>query len=116
MIPQLKACISTVDQEFQVFALGIRAAMVRILGNFSGTLIVGNSIDLTCKYWLKNCYNQKTCKLYYNDKMSFTLAVIGFTCRFITSIFMFGAFIFIVKKAKISNKSKIDNNLTEQRF
>jgi hypothetical protein len=117
LIPQLKACMSTVDQDFQVFALGIRAGIVRILGNFSGTLIVGNAIDLTCKYWLKNCYNQKTCKLYFNDKMSFTLAVIGFSCRFVTAIFMGGAVILIIKKEKefIVN-SKEENKLSEQRF
>ena len=118
LIPQLKTCLSTVDIEFQPFALGIRAGVVRIVGNFSGSLIVGKSIDETCKYWLSNCFGQKTCKIYYNKNMSVALAAIGFSCRFMTALLMFAAFLLIRqkdKKQKQKNKvgDQVNQNLQE---
>lgn len=114
LIPQLKACLSTVGLEFQPFALGIRAGVVRIVGNFSGSIIVGKAVDLTCKYWLKNCYGQETCKLYHNNKMSLALAVIGFSCRFITAILMGLACLLIIRKDKKLAKNKQLNRVNDQ--
>ncbi len=114
LIPQLKTCLSTVDIEFQPFALGVRAGVVRIVGNFSGSLIVGKSIDETCKYWLSNCFGQKTCKIYHNNRMALALAAIGFSCRFVTAILMFAAFLMIRQRdKKQKQKNKVSDKVNE---
>ena len=109
LIPSLKAFLGCVDEGFQPFALGIRAAVVRILGNFAGSLTFGYLIDLTCKIWHTNCYNQKICNLYNNKSMSVSLAAIGFTCRFMASMFMLLAGLFFLRHEYIL-KQKINAN------
>jgi solute carrier organic anion transporter family, member 4A len=110
LIPQLKSLLEIVDKEFHSFALGIRASVNRIVGNLAGSILVGLIIDLTCKYWLKNCYGQRTCMLYDNRRMSLALASIGFVCRLLTALFTLVATVLIVKEEN-KKKNRLKTNL-----
>jgi organic anion transporter 4A len=98
LIPHLKALLNCIQEKDQAFTLGINAAVNRLIGNFAGSIIVGQAIDLTCSYWLENCYGQRNCKMYDNSKMSVSLAAIGFTCRFLTSLFTLTACFFFYRE------------------
>jgi hypothetical protein len=107
LIPQLKALMGSVnDIKLLPFALGIRAALVRIVGNFAGSLIFGHLLDLTCKIWQVNSFNQKACQLYNNQSMSTSLAVIGFICRFTTAVFMLLASLLFIKEDRKNKDTK----------
>ena len=89
VIPLIKATLGCVETSFQSFAMGMKASIVAILGNLVGTVLVGIAIDMTCVVWLSNCFKQKVCKLYDNQQMSMAFGFIGFSCRFLSAIFMF---------------------------
>lgn len=100
LIPHLKSILFCIQEKDQPFTLGINAAVNRLVGNFIGSIIVGQAIDLTCNYWLENCYGQKNCKVYDNGKMSLSLAIIGFACRFLTALFNLIACAFFYREKK----------------
>ena len=110
LIPQLKAILGTVETDFQSFALGVRAAVVRIVGNCAGAILVGYAVDLTCKYWQRNCYNQKVCKLYKNKSMSFALTLIGFLCRLLSALFMLLASVLFIREERANNVAHFKSN------
>ena len=89
LIPHLKALVGSIHVDEQPFTLGINGAVNRLIGNLAGSIIVGQALDVTCKIWQTNCYDQRSCKLYNNFRMSLVFTVIGFTCRFLTAIFTF---------------------------
>jgi hypothetical protein len=98
--------LGTVSKREHSFALGIRGAIVRIIGNFLGSIIVGFFFDLTCKNWEINCSTSKRlCNIYDNKRMSLTFALIGFFSRFITTILMAITTFLIIKKEKTVNYS-----------
>ena len=105
IVPHIKAVIGSVKEEILSFSLGVRAATTSLLGNFAGTLIVGQAVDLSCKFWLTNCFGQKVCEIYYNNKMSNAMAFIGFGCRILSFLFMFVAVILIFWREKRNLKS-----------
>lgn len=109
LIPHLKAVIGTVDIERQSFALGIRTAIIRVIGNFIGPIIFGSSLDTACIYWKTNCFDQKLCKLYNNQKMSTLLAAIGFTCRFSSFILTTIAFVILKVREKRNENAMKEN-------
>lgn len=89
IIPHLKASFGTIsDEHLLPFALGVRAAIVCLFGNFLGTILFGKVVDNSCKYWQRNCLDSKVCKLYDNQSMSLSLAFVGFVCRLLSGIFM----------------------------
>lgn len=100
LIPHLKAIMNTVDENHQSFALGIRTAIIRVIGNFSGPILFGTALDSSCLYWKNNCFNQKVCKIYKNQRMSLLLAIIGFSCRFSTFALTFIAFLVMKYREK----------------
>jgi hypothetical protein len=88
IVPHLKSIIGSVTEEFQSFSLGVKSALVGLIGNFLGTILVGQSVDWTCKFWLKNVYDQEMCKIYDNKMMSISLAIVGFGFRSLSAVFM----------------------------
>jgi hypothetical protein len=100
LIPHLKAFLGSIDTGQQSFALGIRSAIIRIIGNFVGPIIFGVTIDSTCSFWKTNCYDQKVCKLYDNSSMSLSLSTIGFCVRFSTSLLTFIAYVLLRRSNK----------------
>lgn len=114
LIPDLKAIMGTVDAKHQSFALGIRVAVLRVIGNFIGPIIFGYALDASCIYWKTNCYNQRVCKQYDNFKMSLYLAAIGFSCRFSSFLLTFTAWILLKIKDKrqgtMNTQPSQDNN------
>lgn len=111
IIPHLKAALGCIEEESQPFALGVRSAFVVLMGNFVGTVLVGQAVDLTCKYWLQNCYNQKVCKLYNNRLMAVSLASIGCGCRFLSAIFMFFTCLLFLRESKLKPNKDNSNSL-----
>lgn len=103
LIPHLKSLLGCVAEKDQSVALGIKNSIVVIFGNFAGTLLVGYSVDITCKYWHYNCYDQKVCKLYDNFMMSISLAFIGFGCRLASAILMIYPTLKYYRMAKSKN-------------
>jgi len=108
IVPHIKAVVGSVKEEILSFSLGMRACITSLLGNFAGTLIVGQSVDLSCKFWLTNCFGQKVCMLYDNYKMAQAMALIGFGCRFLSFFFMLIAVLIILLREK-RNPSKSKN-------
>jgi hypothetical protein len=114
IIPHFKAVLGSVEHAYQPFALGIKAAFVGILGNFAGTIIVGRAVDLTCKYWQKNFYNQQVCKIYKNQSLSLSLALIGFICRLLSAIFISLACLLFFRKPKVKDRYSMKVELNDK--
>ena len=108
IVPHIKAVIESVKQDILSFSLGVRAATTSLLGNFLGTIIVGQSVDASCKFWLTNCFGQKVCEIYNNHLMAKAMAFIGFGCRFLSFFFMLIAVSLIFYREK-RNPFKIKN-------
>jgi hypothetical protein len=111
-IPHLKSVIGVISLKQQSFGLGIRAGVIRLVGNFTGPIIFGVAVDSACIIWKTDCFNHKLCKLYNNEKMALLVTIIGFVCRFTTFLLTLTAF-FLMKKA-VATKSDQVNNETKQ--
>ena len=116
IVPHIKAAIGCVSEELQTFSLGVRSAIVSLIGNFIGTVLIGKAVDMTCKYWLKDCLNQEVCKLYDNNKMSVTLSFIGFGFRVTSGVFMLIAVFFIIREERRTKKTQVKKNLETTKF
>ena len=113
LIPHLRAIIGTIDISKQSFALGLRIAIIRVIGNFTGPIIFGAVIDSACLIWKTNCFNQKLCELYSNSEISLYLAILGFICRFLSFLFCSFAFISLryrEKQESLKNKKIVFDN------
>ncbi len=111
IVPHLKAELACVSKSEQAFVLAMQAALVALLGNFVGTVLVGRALDLTCIHWQSNEYGQRVCKLYDNRLMSLALAMIGFGCRFATTAFLFvSVMIFLCRESKHKLSSTSPNS------
>ena len=109
LIPHLRAIIQTIDSKKQSFALGLRLAIIRVIGNFTGPIIFGAVIDSACIIWKINCFNQKRCELYSNKQISLYLATMGFSCRFSSCLFCFMAFLILKYREPSEPNEKPDN-------
>lgn len=118
IVPHIKAVVGCVKEEFLSFSLGVRAVTVSLVGNFAGTLIVGQAVDLSCKFWLKNCFGQKVCEVYNNFEMSKAMASVGFGCRFLSFSFMLVAVLLIRRRERqqqpMSYTNEMANNDTTE--
>jgi hypothetical protein len=108
LIPHLRAIIQTVDSNKQSFALGLRLAIIRVIGNFTGPIIFGAVIDSACLIWKINCFNQKRCELYNNKQISLYLAAMGFSCRFSSCLFCFMAYLLLKNSEELELKDTKD--------
>ena len=107
-VPLLQVLLYSVPQAQQSMALALRQTIVRVLGQTTGPLLFGFVFDRTCLVWLVDCYARRTCKVYHNRQMSLSMALSGFTARFISSIAC--AVVFLHWKFRHSNVDEITSN------
>ena len=80
----LHVLLYSVPATHQSMALAVRQTIVRVLGQTTGPLLFGFVFDQSCLVWLTDCYGRKTCKVYNNQRMGLSMALSGFSTRFIT--------------------------------
>ncbi|CAF0726669.1 unnamed protein product [Didymodactylos carnosus] len=85
-VPMLRVLLYSVPLVQQTVALGLRQAIVRVLGQTSGPLLFGFVFDESCLVWQKDCYNRRVCKVYDNRRMGLSMALSGFLARFISGM------------------------------
>lgn len=83
-VPMLHVLLYSVPATHQSMALALRQTIVRVLGQTTGPLLFGFVFDQSCLVWLTDCYGRKTCKVYNNQRMGLSMALSGFSTRFIT--------------------------------
>lgn len=101
-VPLLQVLLYCVAQSEQTMALGLRQMTVRVLGQTTGPLLFGYVFDQSCTFWLRDCYERKTCKVYNNRRMGFSMAMSGFFTRIVSGFSCFAVFN-IWKKIAINN-------------
>lgn len=112
IIPHLKAAFGAIgDESLQPLALGVRAAFVNLFGNFIGTILVGRVVDMSCRYWQRDCFSNRVCRLYDNGDMSLSLALVGFVCRGLSALFMAVVCVMFVLDERRQNEQKSRNEI-----
>ena len=85
-VPMLRVLLYSVPFASQSMALALRQTIVRVLGQTAGPLLFGFVFDQSCLIWLTDCYARRTCKVYNNRRMGLSMALSGFSTRFISGI------------------------------
>lgn len=107
-VPMLEVLLYSVPQSFQNMALALRQATVRVLGQTTGPLLFGYVFDQSCLVWLTDCYDRRTCKVYENRRMGLSMALSGFSIRFISGIAC--CIVYFNWKLKYSNSEQLPSN------
>lgn len=85
-VPMLQVLLYSIPFSYQSMALGLRQTIVRVFGQTTGPLLFGLVFDQTCLIWLTDCYSRRTCKVYDNRRMGLSMALSGFSTRFISGL------------------------------
>ncbi|CAF4815181.1 unnamed protein product, partial [Rotaria magnacalcarata] len=85
-VQMLQVLLHSVPISYQNMALALRQYIVRVLGQTSGPLLFGYVFDQACLVWLTDCYARRTCKVYDNRRMGLSMALSGFSIRFMSGI------------------------------
>ena len=104
-VPMLQVLLYSVALPYQSMALGLRQTIVRVLGQTTGPLLFGFVFDHACLVWLTDCYGRRTCKVYNNRQMGLSMAISGFTTRFISGIAC--GIVFILWKYKSNGEGTV---------
>ncbi len=64
-------------KEMNTVVLSLKQFFMNLFGTIPGPIIFGTVIDSSCKYWHTDSQDQRTCKLYDNEKFAFSFGVMG---------------------------------------
>lgn len=106
-VPMLQVLLYSVPLHYQSMALGLRQTIVRVLGQTTGPLLFGYVFDQSCRVWLTDCLARRTCKVYDNRRMGLSMALSGFSARFISGL----AFAIVYLHWKYRNTEEVTSHV-----
>jgi len=104
-MPGVVATLRAVEHEQRSLALGLQSIISRLIGTIPGPVIFGYIVDQACLLWKPSCDGSRSCLVYNNKQMAYTLLGTCFGVK-ILSVLFYTLGIFASKRSKI--KDEID--------
>ncbi|KAL5014579.1 hypothetical protein ScPMuIL_008849 [Solemya velum] len=103
--PALSVILRCIPDSQRTYALGIKWAIVRLLGTIPGPILFGAVFDNVCIVWGENCGGTASCWIYDNFGLSLSIFLMTVVAKLFSAVMFILALKFYVPPLSDSNNS-----------
>ncbi|GFN86617.1 solute carrier organic anion transporter family member [Plakobranchus ocellatus] len=76
-----------VSEDDKVYAQGIKTLVIRLLGSFTGPIVMGRLVDMSCRVWREKCGESLSCWIYDQDNLVLAVFLCVLALKTLSCIF-----------------------------